>query len=139
MAQAAVNRMSKTLFPRKSSHKRRFSDNESSFDDDDPAWQPSDFNKPRRKRRARDPAENRARNEPLPQSPVHESSHSHVPAAGISVELTKTSNDMWEMFRSIGTEMIICKEGRLAIYIILYNNRYDILHYDHTFSFFLYT
>lgn len=125
MAQAAVDHMTKTSFPRKS-HKRRYSDVDSSYEDDDPAWQPS-RSEQKRKRRVRDSAETKPLNhvDAVPRSPVRQSSASRVPTAGISVELTKASNDMWEMFRSVGTEMIICKEGRsvtcfIASIIIIY-------------------
>ena len=113
MAQAAVDLANLPSSHRRTSHasrKRKYTDEESTLDED-PAWQPSDI-KPKRKRRSRaDQAENNHHHSP--QSPVHQSLHSRVsPPMGISVELTKTSDDMWENFRKIGTEMIICKEGR---------------------------
>ena len=113
MAQAAVDIQAQNIFRREPSyisHRRRSSDDDSSFDED-PSWQPSDF-KPKKKRRCTDAHRPQVRT--APHSPVA-STYSCEPNAGvgdIKVELTKINNDLWENFRSLGTEMIICKEGR---------------------------
>ena len=119
MAQAAVTLQAQNFFhrhPSRLSCRRRSSDDESSLDED-PSWQPSEF-KPRRKRRCRDVHSQQVCTS-LPHSPPAVSPYSCVPAAntreGITVELTKANNDLWENFRSLGTEMIICKEGRSVI------------------------
>ena len=104
----------------------------SSQDDEDPSWQPGEprtkLKKTRRHHRQRDlrahraldaapdkPGDNNDTPFHLP-STVLCSSYSNPSSSRVSVELTEDCDIAWEDFRQLGTEMIICKEGRFVFH-----------------------
>ena len=93
----------------------------SSQDDEDPSWLPGEpkQKKKRRHHRQRDLRAHRALEAPellhrhdTPTQPS--SSYSRPSSSNVSVELTEDCDIAWEDFRPLGTEMIICKEGRFV-------------------------
>ena len=102
MTQAAVDLAEGSGIFRKpvqASRKRKHSDDEEFSIEDDPSWEPR-----RKQRHTRHHSGNNSAARPS----VH--------ASGITVILTESSNEMWEHYRRLGTEMIICKEGR-SVYL----------------------
>ena len=99
--------------PSQASRKRKYSDDKDFSVDDDPSWEPSDFEPKRKQRQTKDHSGNKSSSTVVdaaaPRSSVH--------ASGITVNLTESSNEMWEYYRRLGTEMIICKEGRSVYFI----------------------
>ena len=112
----------------------------SSQDDEDPSWQPGEARtKKRRHHRQRDLRAHRAldaapsdnNGTPFhPSSTVRCSSYSNPSSSRVSVELTEDCDLAWEDFRQLGTEMIICKEGRFVFInfftLCFFNNIFPI-------------
>lgn len=94
----------------------------SSQDDEDPSWLPGEQKqkKKRRHHRQRDLRAHRALDVPellhRHDTPTQPSSslYSRTSSSNVSVELTEDCDIAWEDFRPLGTEMIICKEGRFV-------------------------
>ena len=106
--------------PQPSARKRR------SAADDDPSWCPSEDRSKQKKKRRHRPRDQNAhaaldpdliRNNNLSQSsPVDsESEYRRPSSSSVRVELSDDCDVAWEDFRPLGTEMIICKEGRFVI------------------------
>ena len=118
----------------------------SSQDDEDPSWCPGAVAEPRTKQKKkrrnhhqqcghhalRTPDELPDNNighapfHPPPSSAVC-SSYSCSSFSSVSVELTEDCDIAWEDFRPLGTEMIICKEGRFVELLSLVK-AYQCLH-----------
>ena len=105
-------------------------DDEGSSLDEDPSWRPSEGGSRKQKKQKRRRQRRRSHGEqctavdasfgtllcgvspgPSTSSGTAES-FSRPLSTSVSVELTEDCDEAWEDFRPLGTEMIICKEGR---------------------------
>lgn len=103
------------------------SEDDSSQDEADPSWRPC--KQPKKRRRNHRPRDRRAHAALNPkhvllnenhhdQSSAVDSDHYHNPeVSSVRVELTDDCDTAWEDFRPLGTEMIICKEGRYVVFM----------------------